>query len=231
MSDTPDGPCGPISTRQPPPGARSPGRPRDERASQAITEAALRQLADVGYAKISMESVASEAGVSRATVYRRYRDKADLITAAIADHATEVPTGPSDDPKMDLARFLPEFDDCFAASGMGMLGSLLAAQDDPRALELHRERVVAPRAAYARRLLEQAQGRGDLRPDADLDLAIQMLAGSVFHRRVSGMRGQSGWATRAVDAIWKGMGGGRASDPDWALPDGRRPSATAPARA
>ncbi|MBF6557575.1 MAG: TetR/AcrR family transcriptional regulator [Acidimicrobiales bacterium] len=206
MSVTPDGPGDPVSTRLPLPGTRSPGRPRDERASQAITEAALRQLADVGYAKISMESVASEAGVSRATVYRRYRDKADLITAAIADHATEVPTGPSDDPKSDLARFLTDFDDRFAGSGMGMLGSLLAAQDDPRALELHRERVVGPRAAYARRLLEQAQGHGDLRPDADLDLAVQMLAGSVFHRKVAGIRGRSGWATRAVDAIWKGMG-------------------------
>ena len=65
---------------------RPPGRPRDERASQAITEAALRQLAEIGYAKMSMESIATEAGVARATVYRRFRDKADLITAAIASN-------------------------------------------------------------------------------------------------------------------------------------------------
>ena len=60
------------------------GRPRDERASQAINEAALRLLMEVGYARLSMESVASEAGVARATVYRRFKDKADLVTAAIA---------------------------------------------------------------------------------------------------------------------------------------------------
>ena len=67
---------------------RGPGRPRDQRASTAITEAALRQLNELGYAKVSMESVAGEAGVARATIYRRYRDKADLITAAIASNSS-----------------------------------------------------------------------------------------------------------------------------------------------
>jgi AcrR family transcriptional regulator len=188
------------------PQVRAPGRPRDERVSHAITEAAFRQLAELGYAKMSMESVAGEAGVARATIYRRYRDKADLVTAAIAENAAEIPSGPSDDPKGDLCRFLGDFDDRFAASGMGVLGSLLAAQDDPGGLELHRQRVIAPRVAYARRLLEQAQERGELRPDADLDLAVQMLTGSVLHRRVAGMPTSSGWADRAIDAVWKGMG-------------------------
>jgi AcrR family transcriptional regulator len=185
---------------------RAPGRPRDERASRAIIEAAIRQLDDVGYAAISMESVASEAGVARATIYRRYRDKADLITGAIAEYATEIPEGPSDDPKVDLCRFLVDFDHRFGASGMGVLGALMTNRDDRPALELHRERVIAPRLAYGRRLLEQARADGDLRPDADLDLAFQMLSGSVFHRRVAGVDSDPGWAERAVDAIWLGMG-------------------------
>ncbi|HEX3564692.1 MAG TPA: TetR/AcrR family transcriptional regulator [Acidimicrobiales bacterium] len=185
---------------------RAPGRPRDKRASRAITEAAMRQLDDVGYAAITMESVASEAGVARATIYRRYRDKADLITSAIAEHAAEVPTRPSDDPKADLCRFLVDFDRRFGASGMGVLGALMTNRDDRQALELHRERVIAPRLAYGRRLLEQAQADGELRPDADLDLAFQMLSGSVFHRRVAGVDSDPGWAERAVDAVWLGMG-------------------------
>jgi AcrR family transcriptional regulator len=185
---------------------RTPGRPRDERASRAIIEAAIRQLDDVGYAAISMESVASEAGVARATIYRRYRDKADLITGAIAEHAAEIPTRPSDDPKADLCRFLVDFDHRFGASGMGVLGVLMTNRDDRRALELHRERVIAPRLAYGRRLLEQARAQGDLRPDADLDLAFQMLSGSVFHRGVAGVESEPGWAERAVEAIWLGMG-------------------------
>lgn len=185
---------------------RAPGRPRDERASRAIMDAAIRQLDDVGYAAISMESVASEAGVARATIYRRYRDKADLITGAIAEYATEIPEGPCDDPKADLCRFLVDFDHRFGASGMGVVGALMTNRDDRPALELHRERVIAPRLAYGRRLLEQARADGDLRPDADLDLAFQMLSGSVFHRRVAGVDSDPGWAERAVEAIWLGMG-------------------------
>ena len=185
---------------------RAPGRPRDQRASRAITEAAIRQLGDAGYSAMSMESVASEAGVARATVYRRYRDKADLITSAIAEHAAAIPSGPSEDPKADLCRFLIDFDGRFAAWGMGVLGSLMTNRDDPGALDLHRQRVIAPRVAYGRRLLEQAQANGDLSADADLDLAFQMLSGSVFHRRVAGSASTPGWATRAVEAIWKGMG-------------------------
>jgi AcrR family transcriptional regulator len=188
------------------PMTKAPGRPRDERASRAITEAAIRQLDDVGYAAISMEGVASEAGVARATIYRRYRDKADLVTSAIAEHAAEVPDRASVDPKTDLCRFLVDFDRRFGASGMGVLGALMTNRDDADALELHRERVIAPRLAYGRRLLERAQAAGDLRPDADLDLAFQMLSGSVFHRRVAGVDSEPGWAERAVDAIWLGMG-------------------------
>src|SRR5271163_3891937 len=97
-----------TSTAPPPPALenpRSPGRPRDERASLAINEAALRQLSEIGYAALTMESVAGEAGVSRATIYRRFRDKADLVTAAIASNIT-LDQGPSDHPRDDLVSYL-----------------------------------------------------------------------------------------------------------------------------
>ncbi len=188
------------------PGVRR-GRPRDERASSAITDAALRQLSELGYAKTSMESVASEAGVARATVYRRYRDKADLITAAIAGNSTShLAPGPAVDPRGDLVGYLTEFDERFAERCLEVVGTLIGSREDPGALALHRERVVGPRFGYARSLLEQARALGELRPDADLDLALQMLAGSVFARRVAGTPSEPGWAERAVDAVWAGMG-------------------------
>jgi AcrR family transcriptional regulator len=185
--------------------ARGPGRPRDERASRAITEAALRQLAELGYARVTMERVAAEAGVARTTVYRRYQDKADLITAAIAAGIDELPTRPSDDPRRDLARFLTAFDARFADHCLEVLGTLLGGQEDPHALDLHRKRVVEPRAAYARSLLVRAQELGQLDPGADVDLALQMLVGVVFARRIIGIPSDRSWARRAVDAIWRGL--------------------------
>jgi AcrR family transcriptional regulator len=187
---------------------RSRGRPRDERATAAITGAALRQLADVGYAKISMESVASEAGVARTTVYRRYRDKADLVTAAIATNSsTHLTTGPSRDPRADLVAYLNEFDERFAESCLEVVGTLIGAREERGSLELHRQRVVEPRMGHALDLLARAGELGQLRADADLDLALQMLAGSVFARRMAGVASTPGWAERAVDMVWVGLAG------------------------
>lgn len=194
---------------------RARGRPRDERATLAITQAALRQLDEMGYAGISMESVAGEAGVARATVYRRYRDKADLVTAAIATNSsTHLAPGPSADPRNDLVAYLTEFDERFAESCLEVVGSLIGAREQPGSLDLHRQRVVAPRMGHALALLERARRLGQLRPDADLDLALQMLAGSVFARRVAGTASSPGWAERAVDTVWSGMGNeGSPADP------------------
>jgi AcrR family transcriptional regulator len=155
---------------------------------------------------MSVESVAAEAGVSRASVYRRFRSKADLVTAAIArsipppDHGTAV-----GDPRRALVAYLEQFEDRFAESCLEVIGSLSGTREEPGALALHRERVVGPRLAYGRFLLELAQARGELAADADLDVALHMLAGSVLCHRVSGATPGPGWAERAVDAVWSGM--------------------------
>jgi AcrR family transcriptional regulator len=183
------------------------GRPRDQRVSRAITEAALRQLMEDGYARLSMESVASEAGVARATVYRRFKDKADLVTAAIADYAgADADPALSGDPRAQLERFLLDFDDRFNRSCIEVLGGLLADREDPAALALHRARVIEPRRAYARSLLEQARQAGELDPDADLDVALDMLVGLVIARAVNGRDLEPGWADRALDLVWRGAG-------------------------
>jgi AcrR family transcriptional regulator len=202
-----------MDTVEPPAPVRAPGRPRDQRASSAITVAALRQLNESGYAGVSMESVASEAGVARATIYRRYRDKADLITAAIASNdSTHLSPGPFRHPRRELISYLTEFDERFAESCLEVVGTLIGSRENPAALALHRQRVVGPRMGYVRSLLEAAVELGQLRPEVDLDLALQMLAGSVFARRVAGEPSRPGWAERAVDMIWAGPGGGAPRD-------------------
>ena len=146
---------------------RGPGRPRDEAASQAIFDAALHQLEQLGYGRMTVESVAAEAGVSRASVYRRFRDKADLVTAAIAQaNATRDGQPAEGEPPLIHAlrssRSWRSSTRRFAESCLEVIGSLVGAREDPTALAMHRERVVAPRRAYARSLLEAAQARGEL---------------------------------------------------------------------
>lgn len=182
----------------------TPGRPRDAGATEAILATAHRQLEDLGYLKMSMESVASEAGVARSTVYRRFRDKGDLVTAAIA--ATMPATDPPDvstDPRQDLIDFVEEFDRRSAKCLVEVLGSLLGSREERATLELHRRRVIGPRRAYARGLLEQACRLGQLRSDTDVDLALEMVVGAVFARQVIGASRRAAWVSDAVDAVWR----------------------------
>jgi AcrR family transcriptional regulator len=163
-------------------------------------------MAALGFGQMTMESIALEAGVSRTTIYRRYRDKADVVTAAIADRTAIEPAGERPvDPRRDLVRFLQAFDGRFAEPCLEVIGGLVGERSAPHALAMHRQRVVKPGRDYALSLLEEAQRRGDLAADADLGLAVQMLAGSVFYRRVSGEPGCAGWAEKAVAAVWRGM--------------------------
>ncbi len=191
--------------------SRGPGRPRDEGASRAILAAALRQVDALGYGRMSVESVAAEAGVSRASVYRRFRDKADLVTAAIARTQESPGVEDVDDPRAALTAFLEQFDARFAESCLEVLGSLAGERGGGGALARHRQRVIEPRMGYARALLELARGRGELAPDADLEVALHMLAGSVLSHRVCGATPGPGWARRAVDTVWAGVSAERPS--------------------
>jgi AcrR family transcriptional regulator len=183
---------------------RTAGRPRDEQATRAILDAAQRQLDDDGFGRMSLESVAAEAGVSRATVYRRFDGKADLVTAAVAERAVAASPAPTGDARRDLVAMLRDFELRFGAHCLEVVGGLYGLREEPGAMELHRERVVQPRTGYARRLLAQAQAEGDLAPGVDLDLALEMLVGAVLARRVMGTPPDRGWAVRAVDAVFTG---------------------------
>lgn len=185
------------------PRAAARGRPRDERATAAIAGAALRQLEALGYCRMSMESVAAEAGVARATVYRRFQDKADLVTSAIA--ARLEPAASTKRPLADLVMFVDGFDARIAEHCLEVIGCLLAAREDPQAMALHRDRVVEPRVRAMRALLEDARDAGLLRADADVDLALHMLLGAVFTRRIVGLPHERGWAHRAVAAACHGV--------------------------
>jgi AcrR family transcriptional regulator len=188
------------------PSAPARGRPRDEHTDAAILATTLRLLKDVGYRHLSVEAVAAEAGVAKTTIYRRYRNKADLATVALA---TQVPVDrfprPSDDPRRDLVKFLHEFEKAHEEVGLDVIGSLLVERDDSEFVELHRERIIRPRKQHSLQLLRRAQELGMIRPDADLDLVMEMLIGSFIARQLNGRKRPPRWAETAVATVWKGL--------------------------
>src|SRR5690242_18346775 len=85
---------------------RGRGRPRSERADQAILDAALDLLSEDGYARMSMDAVAARAGVTKPTVYLRYKGKAELAGAALAAHAPGDSPAETGDLRADLIAHL-----------------------------------------------------------------------------------------------------------------------------
>lgn len=183
------------------------GRPRDEGIDDAVLAAAQRRLAEDGYARLSMEAVAAEAGVSKPAVYRRYRSKADLATAAVAALAAteqDPDTGSTYD---DLVAFLRTFQRSYLRpNGPALLGTVLAEEHHtPELLAGFRERLVAPRRARLRALLERGQARGEVRADADLDAAVNAMVGALYARYLTGDGVPRTWPRRTVDLVWPAL--------------------------
>ena len=188
-------------------GAVGPGRPRDPSVDRAILAAALHQLAEDGYARMSMDAVAAAAGVSKPTVYRRWASKADLATAALAELQTQDSTPSTGSAPTDLRAVLRSFQrTLFRPNGMAIIGTLLVEErHTPELMTLFRERVVHPRRAMLRQVLADAEARGDLRHAADIDAAVSMLIGSFYAHYLTGDKMPRTWARRIVDTVWKGI--------------------------
>lgn len=187
------------------------GRPRDAEIDLRVLEVARRQLADGGYDSLSLAAVAAEAETTRAALYRRWPSKADLATAAIADLSEAHLRPPTADPLADLTRELDAFRRGVSRpQGLALVGAMLLEGVDPQLVARYRERIVEPRRARLREILERAQAAGSFAPEvsaADVDLAVSTLTGSWYGFAVAGQRPPSGWPRRLSEHTWRALGG------------------------
>ncbi len=175
---------------------KSAGRPRDEGADRAIIEAAQRQLADVGFAQMSIESVAAEAGVTRPTVYRRWKSKDDLATAAIAALQIPAPAPEKDDTWSAIESELVHFRRSLERpNGMSMIGMVLLEEGRmPELAALFRRRIVEPRRQRLTALFRQGIARGEIPEGADVATAVAAAIGTFYAHYI---------ATGAVPRNWE----------------------------
>jgi AcrR family transcriptional regulator len=165
-------------------------------------------MARDGYARMSIDAVAAEAGVSRPTVYLRYANKAELATAALAAYRERELPRESGGTRADLIARLRHFrQGVERPNGMAMLGTVLAEETHtPELLALWRERLVAPRRGELRAILRRARDRGELKPDAGIEAAVAMLVGSYFARYVEKGRAPRSWPEAEVDLVLESLG-------------------------
>jgi AcrR family transcriptional regulator len=157
------------------------GRPREQRVDAAITDAAHALLNEVGYAGLTMEAVAARAKVGKATLYRRFGSKAELVFAKTV-HASALPAIDTGSLRGDLALLGERIvADLMPPTTRAALPGLLAdlARDSQLREHFHRTFIASERALIAD-LLERAHDRGELAAAADADLVHALLLGSIF---------------------------------------------------
>jgi AcrR family transcriptional regulator len=176
------------------------GRPRNPALDRAILAAAGRQLGELGYARMSLESVAAAAGTTTPSLRRRYRNKAELAAAVISSLRVEEPPAGASTPRAHALAILENFhSNLRAVPALAILGSLLAEEErHPELLHLFKTRIVEPRRA----LLRRALAAGDLPDSADLDALTSMLIGSFYGRYVTIAGIPDDWPDRVLSAVW-----------------------------
>jgi AcrR family transcriptional regulator len=168
------------------PEARRPGRPRDPQCDHAILEAALAEYAVNGLEVMSVDAVAARAGVSKATIYRRYPSKLELVVAAAFQLAEDkAPKPDTGSLRGDLTASLTNLSQLLSDPVHGPATRMLLT-DAVRNDELSRMHAdfVRVRREGTIAALHRATERGELRDDVDLDIAIDSLAGPVFYRHI-----------------------------------------------
>jgi AcrR family transcriptional regulator len=164
------------------------GRPRSSEADRAIQRATIELLLEEGYEGLTMAGVAHRAGVSTATLYRRYQSKEDLVVGAVAamkDDYDQTETGRLVD---DIRAMTNEGCASFNTEGLRLMRSLIGeVQRNPELALALRQQILDHRRDKARRIIVAAVERGEIPPPPDADVALDMIAGPlVFRALVTG---------------------------------------------
>jgi len=162
--------------------ARPPGRPRSAASHEAILRATLELLAEKGMQAMSMDAVAARAGVSKATIYRRWKSKEELVEELLDQLLAIVQPLESGDPREDMLATTRE---AVASAGPALTLMMALAGEavtNPGFGEVFRAKLIEPRRDQVRGFLERAVATGELREDADLDFYVDVMLGSVIWR-------------------------------------------------
>lgn len=190
-------------------------RRRGETLRRAIHAATLAEIAEAGYAALTMDGVAERAGTGKAALYRRWPSKRELVLDAIRTalpdpYAVEFPGTL----RADLLTLVAVMNEAMGARpdlpGAAMIGELF---HDPELRAALREKVLEPRLALLERLLRTAVDRGEIGPDAVTPLVVRTAPALVFQgNMLEGRRLRRGELEQIVDEVLLPLLRGRSAD-------------------
>jgi len=198
------GTLNPAETRR----TKGPGRPRSEQAEQAIIEATLDLFAEQGFDGVCVEAVAARAGVGKATIYRRWPNKEELLLAALGSMKSPYPEPEGVSARDDLVAMLGVMCADMADPRKARRYALLLGEGEryPRLMARYKETVVQPRRELMRSVIRRGIASGELRADTDEEIAVLALTGTVLAKgKEAGARLDGDLAARIVDELMLGL--------------------------
>jgi AcrR family transcriptional regulator len=186
------------------------GRPRDARADAAIRQAAIEVLADKGPGGFTVDEVAARAGCGKATIYRRWPSRANLLLDTAHSMGLEPERVDTGSVRDDLVRLVTQLATKLRDTPAGriMPGVIAEASVNPEMRQVL-SRFIQDRRQRPREVVERAIARGELPPGTDVDLVLDLIGAVPFYRElVSGQPMDEREAERVVDVVLAALGAG-----------------------
>lgn len=192
-----------VSIPQDDPGRPKPGgRPRDPDRDRALLAAVTEILPEVGYDRLTMDSVAARAGASRATVYRRWKDKSELVRDAVRMLAWDEPLPDTGSLRSDLLAVGAMYLDRNGPRDAILSAIAASINRDPQLRETVESVIAEPRRAAYAAIVERARARGEIVDEADTELIADVVPAMIFYRLLDLDEPlEGGYYERIVDAL------------------------------
>lgn len=187
------------------------GRPRDPRTDRAILDATVAVVAERGFARLTVDEVALRAGVGKATIYRRWPSKLPLVIESVCQLSDEkVPVPDSGTLRGDVQALIESFVGALTSPlGQALVRLVSEAATDPQLRHTVHEELIVRRQKALGAILERGIAKGEIRPDADVDLVLEVGTAALLHRLVVSDRPLDlDYASRVVELLLDGLSPG-----------------------
>jgi AcrR family transcriptional regulator len=167
---------------------RKRGRPRNEEAREAVLRAAQKLLEDGGLGAVTIEAIAAQAGVSKPTIYRSWKNSYAVAMDAFLESAkARVPFRESGSAVADLRAQLRKVAEVFATrTGRSVAAMIAAAQSETEIAKAFRNHFILASREEGRKILDRAVAQGELRKEIDFDTTLDLLYAPIYFRLLIG---------------------------------------------
>lgn len=162
---------------------KSPGRPRSVASHQAILQAALELLSEVGFEAMSMEAIATRAGVGKTTIYRRYSSKDKLVADAIESIREEVLIPDTGNLWSDIDALIENAAQItLTPLGRQSVAMIIgSASSNLGFAQIYREKYLQPRQQSFAIVIERAKARNEVSTGLDAGLIFDAMSGIMLY--------------------------------------------------